>query len=189
MRPTPADKPPKPTKEQLASAHRRRVPDVIAPGLKVLFVGVNPGLYTAAIGHHFGRPGNRFWPAMHQGGFTDRLWSPSEDRELLSRGYGLTNFVARPTARADQLTAEELRAGARRLERKIRRFRPRCAAVVGITAYRTAFGRPEATIGRQDHKIGETLIWVLPNTSGLNAHYLLPDQARLFAELRAAVEA
>src|SRR5437016_6491116 len=128
-----------PTSKQLAAARNKRVADVIAPGLKILFVGINPGLYTAAVGHHFGRPGNRFWPALHGAGFTPRLFDPSEQRELLPLGCGITNLVARATAAADELTEEELVAGARTLARKVRRFAPRTLAVVGIQAYRTAF--------------------------------------------------
>ncbi len=177
----------KPTKQQLASAAGRRLRDVIGPDLRVLFVGVNPGLYTAAVGHAFAHPGNRFWPAMHRGGLTDRLWSAFEDRRLLEVGCGLTNVVARPTARASELSREELKAGAKRIERKVRRHRPRCVAFVGLGAYRTAFERPKARVGRQDETIGPAMIWLLPNTSGLNAHYLPDRLAELFAELRKAV--
>src|SRR5215475_2695304 len=106
----------KPTKAQLLAAHKKRVPDLIAKDLKVLFVGINPGLYTAAIGHHFGRPGNRFWPALYAGGFTPRLYSPFESRKLLVLGYGITNLVARAAARADELGTEGLILGAKRLE-------------------------------------------------------------------------
>ena len=177
----------KPTKEQLEAAVNRRVPDVIGPDLDVLFVGINPGLYTAAVGHAFAHPGNRFWPAMHGGGFTDRRWSAFEDRRLLEVGCGLTNIVARPTARASELSRVELEAGARRLVRKVRRFRPRCVAFVGLGAYRTAFARPKAVVGRQEQTIGSAMIWLLPNTSGLNAHYLPKQLARLFADLKKAV--
>jgi TDG/mug DNA glycosylase family protein len=159
--------------------------DVIGPELRVLFSGINPGLYSAAIGHHFGRPGNRFWPALHAGGFTDRLFSPSEDASLLYLRLGLTNLVARATASANELTDEELIAGGRRLARKVRRHRPAFLAILGVSAYRTAFGRPEAAIGRQPDAIDETIVWVLPSPSGLNAHYQLTDLGRLFAELRA----
>jgi TDG/mug DNA glycosylase family protein len=179
----------KPTKGAIAAATGKRVADVIAPDLKVLFCGINPGLYSAAVGHHFARPGNRFWPALHAAGFTPRLLSPFEERELLSLGYGITNVVDRATGQADELSAEELTAGARRLERKIRRFRPLYLAVLGITAYRTAFGRKEAVLGKQPSKIAESGIWLLPNPSGLNAHHQLLDLARLFAELRQATEA
>src|ERR1043165_2490153 len=135
-------KPWKPSKEQLLSATTKTVRDVIAPDLKVLFCGINPGLYTAAVGHHFARPGNRFWPALHASGFTDRLLSPWEERELLARGCGITNLVARTTASADELRAEELVAGHRTLQAKVKKLAPRFVAVLGITAYRSAFGQP-----------------------------------------------
>jgi TDG/mug DNA glycosylase family protein len=159
---------------------------VIAPGLAVLFVGINPGLYTAAIGHHFGRPGNRFWPALRAGGFTPRILSPYEERDLLPLGYGITNVVARATATADELTAAELLAGGRRLAAKARRYRPRILAFLGIVAYRVAFGRPRAALGPQPDAIGPSRVWLLPNPSGLNAHYQAADLARLFRQLRAA---
>lgn len=178
----------KPTPAQLAAAHGKTVPDILAPGLKVLFCGINPGLYSAAIRHHFGRPGNRFWPTLHAAGFTDRLLSPFEERELLKRGYGITNIVARATAAADELSTEELRAGARRLERKVRRHRPACVAVLGVTAYRAAFDRPAARLGLQDEKLAAARIWVLPNPSGLNAHYQRKELADLFRDLLLTVE-
>ncbi len=178
----------KPTREEIAAADGKKVPDLIAPDLKVLFCGINPGLYSAAIGHHFGRPGNRFWPAVYAGGFSDRLLTPYEERELLPRGYGITNIVARASARADDLSEEELREGAKILKRKVARYRPLFIAFLGITAYRTAFQRPRAVLGRQEEKLGETAIWVLPNPSGLNAHHSAADLARLFAELREASE-
>lgn len=162
--------------------------DVIAPDLRVLFVGINPGLYSAAVGHHFGRPGNRFWPALYAGGFTPRLYSPFEESLLLADGIGITNLVDRATAMADELAADELRRGAGRLERKTRRNRPRFVAIVGLTSYRTAFGRPKATIGRQVDTLADAVLWVLPNPSGLNAHYQPRDLAKLFGELRRAVD-
>jgi TDG/mug DNA glycosylase family protein len=161
---------------------------VIAPGLAVLFCGINPSLYSAAVGHHFARPGNRFWPALHAAGFTDRLLAPWEDRLLLAKGLGLTNLAGRATAAADELNEAELVAGAQRLVRKVRRYRPGWVAFLGISAYQTAFGR-KARLGRQAETLGESAVWVLPNPSGLNAHYQLADLARLFAELRRAVEA
>lgn len=160
---------------------------MIAPGLDVLFCGINPGLYSGATGYHFARPGNRFWPALHAGGFTPRLLDPSEQDELLTLGLGITNVVARATARADELTAAELRAGGARLTRTVTRYRPRWLAVVGITAYRTAFDRPKATVGRQPGRIGATRVWVLPNPSGLNAHWTPATLAKAFAELREQV--
>ncbi|KAA9161135.1 G/U mismatch-specific DNA glycosylase [Amycolatopsis acidicola] len=174
----------RPTKDQLAAAAGRHIPDVLAPGLRVLFCGINPGLYSAATGHHFARPGNRFWPALYAGGFTPRLLHPSEQEQLLEYGLGITNIAPRATARADELTAAELREGGEQLTAKVRKHRPRCLAIVGITAYRIAFSSPKATIGRQIVSIGETAVWVLPNPSGLNAHWTPTTLAAEFAELR-----
>ena len=180
-------KPWKPTKEQLLAATEKTVRDVIAPDLRVLFSGINPGLYTAALGHHFARPGNRFWPALYAGGFTGRVLSPFEERELLKSGYGITNVVARATASADLLTKEEIVKGGERLRAKVLRYRPRVLAVLGVGAYRTAFNQPKATVGLQEERIGDTMLWVLPNPSGLNANYQAADLARLFRELQEAV--
>ena len=177
----------KPTKEELRAALGKTLPDVIAAGLRVLFCGINPGLYTAAVGHHFARPGNRFWPALYKGGFTARLLAPHEEHELLDLGYVITNLVARATNSAAELANEEYVRGARILERKVLRYRPRCVAFVGIGAYRAAFNRPKAELGRQPEQLHGALIWTLPSTSGLNANYRPDDLARLFAELRAAV--
>ncbi len=179
----------RPTREQVAAATTRSVRDLIAPGLRVLFVGINPGLYSAAIGHHFGRPGNRFWPAMHAGGFTPRLLSPFEELRLLELGYGITNLVDRATATADQLSRDELQRGATRLARKARSHEPRFIAIIGLTAYRTAFNRPRASLGRQPDPIENAVTWVLPNPSGLNAHYQPAALAKLFAELQRAAAA
>ena len=178
----------KPTPAQLREAVNKTVPDLIAPGLKVLFVGINPGLYTAAIGHHFGRPGNRFWPALHGAGFTPRLVSPFDERELLGMGLGITNLVPRATARADELTNEELVEGAKAVEAKVRKYRPQVVAFVGVSAYRVAFNRPKAKVGRQEETVGGAVTWVLPNPSGLNAHYQAKQLAEVFGELRRAVE-
>jgi TDG/mug DNA glycosylase family protein len=164
------------------------MPDLIAPGLRILFCGINPSVYSAVVGYHFARPGNRFWPALHASGFTDRLLAPSEQEELLALGYGITNVVDRATVSADVLTAEELAEGGRRLEAKVRRYRPRCLAVLGIGAWRTAFGHPKASLGAQPQTLGGARVWVLPNPSGLNAHYRPGDLARLFRELRLTVE-
>jgi double-stranded uracil-DNA glycosylase len=177
-------KPWKPTREQLLAATEKTVRDVIAPNLRVLFCGINPGLYTAAVGHHFARPGNRFWPALHAGGFTDRVLSPFDENELLKSGYGITNVVARTTASADQLRRDEIIAGGEQLRAKVLRYQPRVLAVLGVGAYRTAFNQPKATVGRQSETIGDTVIWVLPNPSGLNANYQAPELARLFRELK-----
>lgn len=150
----------------------------------MLFCGINPGLYSGATGYHFARPGNRFWPALHASGFTPRRFDPSEQDELLAHGLGITNLVARATARADELTDAELREGGEILVTKLDRYRPRCLAVVGVTAYRTAFGRPKAQVGEQSGSIGETAVWVLPNPSGLNAHWTPATLAQEFARLR-----
>jgi TDG/mug DNA glycosylase family protein len=157
--------------------------DVIAPGLKVLFCGINPGLYSAATGFHFARPGNRFWPALHAAGFTERRLHPSEETELLRSGYGLTNLVNRGTSAADELSPAELVLGAKKLAAKVRRYRPRAIAFVGMGAYRTAFGRPKATLGRQPERLEGAEVWVLPSPSGLNANYPLPALIQLFRDL------
>src|SRR5438876_2644273 len=179
-------KPFKPTKQQLIDAAGKTVPDVIGSGLRVLFCGINPGLYTAAVGHHFARPGNRFWPALHRSGFTDRLLSPFEERELLRLQIGITNVVARATAAAAELSKEDFIKGGNRLTAKVRRYFPRVVAVLGVGAYREAFARPKAVIGEQDERIAEARVWVLPNPSGLNANYQLIDLVKLFKELRLA---
>lgn len=178
----------RPTRGELIAAAGKTVPDVIAPGLRVLFCGINPGLYTAVTGHHFARPGNRFWPALHRAGFTDRQLTPSEERELLKSGYGITNVVARATASAAELSREEFVEGGRLLARKVKRYRPRVLAILGIGAYRLAFDRPKAVLGPQEQSIGTAKVWVLPNPSGLNAHYLLDDLVTLFLDLQVAVE-
>jgi double-stranded uracil-DNA glycosylase len=178
----------KPTKQQLLAATEKTVRDVIAPDLRVLFCGINPGLYTAAVGHHFARPGNRFWPALYGSGFTDRLLSPFDERELLKSGYGITNVVSRTTATADLLTKDEILAGGEKLRKKVLRYRPRVLAVLGVGAYRTAFNQPKAAVGRQSELIGHTIVWVLPNPSGLNANYQPPQLAQLFRELKEFVD-
>jgi TDG/mug DNA glycosylase family protein len=178
--------PPRPTADELRAATGRTVPDLIAPGLRVLFCGINPGLYSGATGHHFARPGNRFWPALHAAGFTPRRLQPWEKHELLALGYGITNLVERTTAAADELSAEELVAGAIVLAEKAAAYRPRTIAVLGVSAYRTAFRRPRAVVGPQAETLHGAGLWVLPNPSGLNAHYRPADLARVFAELRAA---
>src|SRR5512147_421797 len=155
----------RPTRADLVAARDKMVPDVIAPGLRVLFCGVNPGLYSGATGHHFARPGNRFWPTLHRAGFTPRLLEPSEERELLTFGYGITNLVARATATADELAAAELVAGRRRLEAKVRKYAPRVVAVLGIGAYRTAFAQKAAVLGQQSVLLARAAVWVLPNPS------------------------
>ena len=177
----------RPTAADLAAARAKTIPDVIAPGLSVLFCGINPGLYSAATGYHFARPGNRFWPALHRSGFTPRLLDPSEQDSLLEYGLGVTNIVPRATARADELERDELRAGARRLTELAERYEPEWVAVVGISAYRTAFGRAKAVVGPQEEMIAGARLWVLPNPSGLNAHYQADALADAFRALREAV--
>jgi TDG/mug DNA glycosylase family protein len=159
---------------------------VVADGLSVLFCGINPGLMSGATGHHFARPGNRFWPVLHLSGFTPRQLKPSEQRELLSYGLGITNVVARTTARADEISDEEFREGGRLLAAKVARLAPRWLAVVGVTAYRTAFGERSARIGPQERTIGGTRVWVLPNPSGLNAHWTAQTMAEEYGRLREA---
>jgi TDG/mug DNA glycosylase family protein len=178
----------RPSKQELEAARSRELADVIAPELDVVFCGINPGLYSAAVGYHFGRPGNRFWPVLHGSGFTERRFDPSEQELLLDHGCGITNLVGRTTAAASELSAAELQAGAVQLEERMRRYRPRVLAVLGIGAFRAGFGVKRAAIGRQDLQVGETDVWVLPNTSGLNAHYQLPELVRLFAKLRTALK-
>ncbi len=160
------------------------LPDVVAPDLDVLFCGINPSLVSAERGHHFARPGNRFWPALHLAGLTPRRLTPEEDGELLRHGLGVTNIVDRPTRTAAELTPEELRAGAAALAELVARYRPRTLAVLGITAWRLAFGRPKATLGLQPERVGGARTFAVPNPSGLNAHHQLPDLARLYAPLR-----
>lgn len=178
----------KPTREQIQAAFGKKMTDVIGPGLKVLFCGINPSLYSAAVGHHFARPGNRFWPTLYAAGFTDRLFSAFEDSQLVERGYGITNVVERATASAAELSPEEYVEGGQRLEAKVRRYNPKVVAVLGVGAYRAAFGKKDALVGRQDERLGGALVWVLPNPSGLNAHYRLDDLARVYKELRTSIE-
>jgi TDG/mug DNA glycosylase family protein len=179
----------KPTPADLRAAVNKTLTDVVAPGLDVLFCGINPGLYSAATGHHFARPGNRFWPALFASGFTPRLFHPSEERELLPLRLGITNVVERATASADELAAEEFVAGGRVLIRKVRRLRPRFLAVLGVGAYRVAFAQPRAALGLQPDAIGPTQVWILPSPSGLNAHYRPVELAVLFRQLREAASA
>ncbi|MFJ6087074.1 G/U mismatch-specific DNA glycosylase [Streptomyces sp. NPDC092369] len=176
------------TRQELEAARDRLVPDVAAAGLRVLFCGINPGLMTAATGHHFARPGNRFWPVLHLSGFTPRLMKPAEQGELLSYGLGITNVVARASARADELSAEEYREGGRLLAERITLLRPRWLAVLGVTAYRAAFDDRKAQVGPQERTFGETRVWVLPNPSGLNAHWTAASMAEEFARLRVAAD-
>ena len=178
----------KPTRADLLAAQNKTLRDVIAPHLRVLFCGINPGLYSGVTGHHFARPGNRFWPTLHQAGFTPRLLAPSEERELLIYGYGITNLVPRATAIADELASEELIAGRRRLEVKIKLYQPQVVAILGISAYRTSFAQKMVTLGEQPERLASVTVWVLPNPSGLNAHYQLANLVEHFQALRQAVE-
>jgi TDG/mug DNA glycosylase family protein len=175
IRPTPAD---------LVAAGRKTLPDLIAPGLSILFCGINPGLYSAAVGYHFARPGNRFWPTLHRAGITERLLTPAQGHELLQYGCGITDLVARSSASADELSTDELIRGRRRLVIKVERYAPRCLAILGLGAYQKAFECRHATLGKQSEQIGATVVWVLPNPSGLNAHYQPPELARQFRRLR-----
>jgi double-stranded uracil-DNA glycosylase len=176
----------RPTKDELAAAVDKRIRDVIAPDLRILFCGINPGLYSGAVGHHFARPGNRFWKVLHRAGFTDRELSPFDDRDLLRYGIGITNLVNRTTAAAADLDHAELRRGARQLERKVGRYRPSFVAFAGMGTYRVAFGRPRAPLGRQTEMLGKSVIWLLPNPSGAQAAYQLDDLVRAFRALRRA---
>jgi len=181
--------PRKPTKADLAAAAGKHVPDLIAPNVRVLFCGINPSLYSAAVGHHFARPGNRFWPTLYAAGFTDRLLTPAEEGELLVHGYGITNLVDRASATADELAPAELVTGRQQLMTKIHTYQLQAIAVLGVGAYRTAFARPRAVVGRQPEQINQAVLWVLPNPSGLNAHYQLADLARVYRDFRLALEA
>lgn len=173
----------KPSKEDLRDATNRTTTDLIDYNLKVLFCGINPGIWSGATGFHFAKPGNRFWKTLHLAGFTDRVLHPSEEHELLENGYGITSFCKRTTARADELRAEEYIEGGKNLIRKIDKYKPQTLAVLGIGAYRMAFNQPKAQLGLQAEKIGGALVWLLPNPSGLNAHYQLADLAKLYAKV------
>jgi len=182
-------KPATPRPADLEAARGRLLPDVLpADGaqLRVLFCGINPSLYSAATGHHFARPGNRFWPALHLSGFTPRLLAPGEQSLIAGYGLGITNVAPRPTAQAAELTGQELRDGGIRLVNLAERARPRFVAIAGVTAYRVAFGRPRAMIGPQDERLGPARLWILPNPSGLNASWTLPRLTEAFRELREA---
>jgi TDG/mug DNA glycosylase family protein len=174
----------RPTAADLAAARDLTLEDLIAPDLAILFVGINPGLWSGATGFHFARPGNRFWRAIHEAGLTPRLFAPHEQRELLATGIGVVNIVPRTTATAAELSNDEIRAGGAALTAKIVRFRPRKVAFLGVSTYRIAFDRPKTTVGRQEERIGDSEIWVLPNPSGLNAHYQLPQLVEAYSRLR-----
>ncbi len=179
-------RPKKPTVKEVQAAHGKRVRDILVPDLDVLFCGTNPGLYSAAVGYHFARPGNRFWAALHASGFTESLLEPHEQNEMLRYGCGLTNLVARATSVAAALSTEELRHGRALLQRKVRRYGPGYVAVLGKGAYQKAFRRPKAEFGPQQEELAGARLWLLPNPSGLNAYYQPPELAELFRELRDA---
>ncbi len=181
----------RPGQADLEAARNRTIPDVLpAPGqvLRVLFCGINPGLYSAATGWHFARPGNRFWPALAMSGFTPRRLAPCEQDLLPGFGLGITNLVARATAQASELDRAELRAGGERLAALVRKHRPRIVAIAGVTAYRTAFGHPRAGTGPQPETLAGARVWVVPNPSGLNAHWTLDAIAAAFSALRVAAD-
>lgn len=174
----------KPSPAEMQSARDKLILDVLAPNLRVVFCGINPGLYSGAVGHHFARPGNRFWPTLHASGFTPRLFKPEEQFELLNLGLGLTNIAPRTTARADELSASELIEGMKSLGNKVKHYRPAVLAVLGISAYRIAWGLPKAELGLQHDPWHGARVWILPNPSGLNAHYTPAKLAAQFSALR-----
>src|SRR3954467_8427924 len=178
----------RPTKQELAAAYGRTLPDLVAPGLRVLLVGINPLLWLGWSCRHFGRPSNRLWRTLHEAGLTPRRLDPEDTDELLAAGIGITNLVARATARADELSDDELRAGVPHLRELVTRWRPRAVAMLGVTAYRVAFARPRAVVGRQPETLEGALLWVLPNPSGLNAHYQQPALTAEYAALREALD-
>ena len=179
-----ARRPHRPSQAEVAAARNRTIPDLVAPGLRVLFAGINPSLYSAATGYHFARPGNRFWPALHQSGFTAGQLAPADQYLLLDDRLGITNVVARATARADELDAAELKAGGIELAALVGELSVDWLAVLGVTAYRAAFERPRAVVGPQDELLGGAGVWILPNPSGLNAHWPTPRLVEAFSELR-----
>ncbi|MEB3210453.1 MAG: G/U mismatch-specific DNA glycosylase [Leptolyngbyaceae bacterium] len=174
---------PKPTKAEVQAAYGKTAPDIIAPNLDVLFCGINPSIYSAAVGHHFARPGNRLWKTLHASGFTPYVFHPSEDQNLLALGVGMTNMCDRATARADELSTSDLVAGHQSLAEKVKRYQPKVLSILGISAYRTAWNQPKASLGRQSDLFHGAIVWVLPNPSGLNAHYQLDNLARVYGEL------
>jgi TDG/mug DNA glycosylase family protein len=176
-----------PSRDELLAARDRAIPDIVAADLDILFCGINPGLWSGATGRHFANPGNRFWKTLHAAGLTNRVLAPWDTDELLAAGLGITNLVNRTTATAAELTPDELRGGAQRLEALAIEYQPRIVAVVGVSAYRTAFGRPKAVVGPQSERLANSELWVLPNPSGLNAHYQLPELAAAYRPLADAI--
>lgn len=181
----PADGSPwRPNKKQLEAARKKKVPDLYLPNTSVVFCGINPGLYSAAVGHHFAGPGNLLWPTLFASDFTPRLFTAFDANELLSLGFGITNLVARTTATADELDHDELHRGARQVTKKLKVWQPRWVAFLGLHAYRIAFERRKAIVGRQDETIGDTKIYLLPNPSGLNAFHQPAILNQMFSEFR-----
>ena len=178
-----------PTRAELEAAYGAVIPDLVGPGVRVLLVGINPSLYSGYTATHFARPGNRLWRTLHEAGFTDRRLHPSESEAILAAGLGITNLVARATARADELTDADVRAGVEPLRALVRRWSPSWVAFLGISTYRVAFDAPRATVGRQPGQFEGAGVWVLPNPSGLNAHYQQPDLTAAYHELSDAVAA
>lgn len=178
----------RPTKLELQAAYGRAVPDLVGPGLRILLVGINPSLWSAAVGHHFARPGNRLWRTLHEAGLTPRRLDSADTAAIVTARLGITNLVARATARADELTDDEIRAGVDPLRRLVGRSQPRIVAFLGISAYRVAFGVRTARVGRQAGDFEGAVVWVLPNPSGLNAHYQQPALTAAYAELRGALD-
>ena len=178
----------RPTDAELQASYGREIPDLVGPGMRLLLVGINPSLWSGWSGRHFGRPSNRLWPTLHQAGLTERRLAPENSAELLAAGIGITNLVARATARADELTPDEIRAGVPRLARLVARWHPQVVAVLGVTAYRVAFARPKATVGPQPEPLEGARVWVLPNPSGLNAHYQQADLTAEYARMRADLD-
>ena len=176
----------RPTRADLEAAYGRVIPDVLGPDMRVLLVGINPSLYSGWTATHFARPGNRLWRTLHEAGFTERRLHPSDSAAIVAAGVGITNLVARATARADELSDDELRAGVAPLRRLVRRTGPAYVAFLGISTYRVAFGAPRALVGRQEGRFAGAGVWVLPNPSGLNAHYQQPALTAAYAELRKA---
>src|SRR4051794_34706991 len=186
--PGPAAQARPPSREELQAAYGRTVPDLVAPGLRVVLCGINPSLWSGVVGYHFARPSNRLWPTLHLSGFTPRRLHPSETSELLDAGLGVTNLVPRATARADELSKAELREGVARVAAVAAQWCPQWVAFLGLSSYRIAFGRPRAGIGPQPETLGGARVWLLPNPSGLNASYQLPDLVAAYSELRTATE-
>ena len=175
-----------PSRAELQAAYGAVVPDLVCPDLRVLMCGINPSLWSGAVGLHFATPGNRLWPVLHLSGWTDRQLDPSDTAEVLAAGLGITNLVMRATARADELAPAELRAGWSRVAELAARWQPDFVAILGLGAYRTATGDRSAAVGRQPGRLGGSGVWLLPNPSGLNASWQLPRLAQAYAELRAA---